>query len=147
MPNCELVGVQQRQPISKEQDPAAPHVPPYQITCTFRHLETNQAFQHHTDALILATGYAPLPPTFLDGVKDRINYLPNGKFDLSRNYSIAADDTIFVQNADLHSHGFASADLSFGPYRNAVILNTILGYEHFRLEKETSFQQFRPTTG
>lgn len=128
MPNCELVAVTRTNV----------------ITCTFRHLETRHAFNHYTDALILATGYTPKPPTFLDTLKPRINFLPNGKFDVSRHYSITSDDTIFVQNADLHSHGFAASDLSFGPYRNAVILNTILGYGYYYLERDTTFQQFRP---
>ena len=66
---------------------------------------------------------------------------------MSPNYSVAVDQTIFVQDADLHTHGFASADLSFGPYRNAVILNTILGYSDFPLEEGTSFQWFAGPAG
>src|SRR5580658_6979398 len=113
-----------------------------EISCTFRHCETREIFKHTTDALILSTGYKEKPPVFLANVKERINYLPNGKYNVSREYSVTADQTIFVQNADLHTHGFASSDLSFGPYRNAVILNTILGYPHFPLKDGTSFQRF-----
>jgi len=29
-----------------------------------------------------------------------------------------------------------------GPYRNAIILNSILGYEHFVMEKNVAFQRF-----
>ena len=144
MPNCELVNIEEKKNSTLLAKPNA--LSPSQIFCTFRHLETNQAFKHNTEALVLATGYTAQPPIFLEEVKERINYLPNGKFDVSRNYAITADDTIFVQNADLHSHGFASADLSFGPYRNAVIINTILGRDHFRLERDTTFQRFNPTT-
>jgi lysine N6-hydroxylase len=110
--------------------------------CTFRNSDTNQIFEHRTDALVLATGYKERSPTFLDGLKDRIDYLANGKYDVSHQYSVTADHSIFVQNADLHSHGFASSDLSFGPYRNAGILNQVLGYEHFALEKNIAFQSF-----
>ena len=129
-PNCEL---QEGQFDSKE------------IRCVFRHRETGELFDHTTDVLILATGYQPAPLTVLDAVRNRLNFLPSGMPELSRNYSITADHTIFLQNQDLHSHGFASADLSFGPYRNAVILNTILGREHFRLEQQTIFQSFDRT--
>jgi lysine N6-hydroxylase len=131
-PNCELTEIK---------------IDGHQIICMFRHSETKEIFKHTTDALILSTGYKEKPPAFLTNVKERINWLPNGKFDVSRTYSVSADQSIFVQNADLHSHGFASADLSFGPYRNAVILNSILGYPHFHLEEGTSFQRFGGAAG
>jgi lysine N6-hydroxylase len=126
-PNCELINIK---------------VDSQQIICTFRHCETKEMFEHTTDALILSTGYKEKPATFLTNVKERINYLSNGKYNVSQEYGVTNDQTIFVQNADLHTHGFASADLSFGPYRNAVILNAILGYPHFPLETGTSFQRF-----
>jgi lysine N6-hydroxylase len=140
MPNCELVAVDQH---SNEITPYQSDTgTPYKLTCQFRHLETTRTFDHPTDALILATGYKEQPPNFLQQIKERINYLPTGKLDIAPNYAITNDQTIFVQNADLHSHGFASADLSFGPYRNAVILNTILGVDHFKLETHIAFQTF-----
>jgi lysine N6-hydroxylase len=126
-PNCELIKIK---------------IDSQQLHCTFQHSETKEILGHTTDALILATGYKEKPPVFLEAVKERINYLPSGKYNVSREYSVTDDQTIFVQNADLHTHGFASADLSFGPYRNAVILNTLLGYPHFQVEQGTSFQQF-----
>jgi len=126
-PNCELTQIK---------------IDGKEIISTFQHCETKEIFEHTTDVLILSTGYQEKPPAFLRNVKERINYLPNGKYNVSREYSVTDDQTIFVQNADLHTHGFASADLSFGPYRNAVILNRILGYEHYRLESQTGFQQF-----
>ena len=43
----------------------------------------------------------------------------------------------------MYSHGFNAADLSLGPYRNAVILNTILERQHFDIEKERGVQIFR----
>jgi lysine N6-hydroxylase len=126
-PNCELVEIK---------------IDSQEIICTFSHSDTQEAIEHRTDALVLATGYKGQPPAFLESIKERINYLPSGKLGIARNYAITTDQSIFIQNADLHTHGFASADLSFGPYRNAVILNTILGYPHFPLETGTSFQQF-----
>jgi len=113
------------------------------LLCVVRHQDTGQLTEHATGALVVATGYEPAPLDFLEGVRDRICYLPSGQLDVDEEYAIAADRRIFVQNADLHSHGFASADLSFGPYRNAVILNAILGRDHFRLERDTTFQMFQ----
>jgi lysine N6-hydroxylase len=112
------------------------------ISLLFYHLTNEQFFEHQTDAAIFATGYKNIIPEFLDPVKDRIQWNETGNYDLNKNYSVDSNDSIFVQNADLHSHGFNSADLGMGPYRNATILNTILGYDHFKVEKNIAFQMF-----
>ena len=64
---------------------------------------------------------------------------------IDRDYSIDQQRSIFVQNAETHSHGFNAADLSLGPYRNAVIINSILGNNHYPTDHRTTFQQFGMT--
>jgi len=113
-----------------------------ELNLTFRHTELQQDFQHRTDAVILATGYRGFIPDFINPIRHRIQWMDNGSYGLNRNYSIDGCNQVFVQNADLHTHGFNSADLGLGPYRNTVILNTILQKEHFAMEKGISFQTF-----
>lgn len=109
----------------------------------FEHNEAEQEFKHCTDTLILATGYGYQVPSFIDPVRELIQWTEDKKFKVNLDYSISADHkNIFVQNADLHTHGFNSPDLGMGPYRNAVILNTILGKEKYCLEKNIAFQTF-----
>jgi len=108
----------------------------------FRNPETNISFQHETSAVILATGYKNIVPEFLKGIEDLILWNENNFYDVQKDYSITKDKTIFAQNADLFSHGFNSADLGLGPYRNAIIINTILGKEHFSMETGIAFQSF-----
>lgn len=108
----------------------------------FHHLELLQSFQHQTQAVILATGYYHLVPLFVSGIHSRINWDREGRYQVNRNYSVDNHNTVFVQNADGHTHGFTSGDLGMGPYRNATILNTILGYEHYKLERGIAFQKF-----
>jgi len=108
------------------------------------HTDTGKRFSHHTHALILATGYQHHAPDLLWPLTTHIRWAPDGGYQVNRDYSIDKNRRIFVQNADLHTHGFNSADLGLGPYRNAVILNTILGHEHFPLEKAHPFQTFGP---
>ncbi|HLP37718.1 lysine N(6)-hydroxylase/L-ornithine N(5)-oxygenase family protein [Lacibacter sp.] len=108
-------------------------------------LQTQQqkCFQSETEALILATGYQNQVPAFMDGIKDRIYWTGSGRYQVKRNYSIDVNGSeIFVQNAELLSHGFSAPDLGLGPYRNMMIINTILGDDYFKVEKETVFQRF-----
>jgi lysine N6-hydroxylase len=107
-----------------------------------RHLELNHCFTHVTNAVIFATGYRNAIPSFIDPVKELIQWSTDNVYNVNHNYSIDKNNSIFVQNAELHSHGFNAPDLGMGPYRNAVILNSILGREVFCIEKNTSFQTF-----
>lgn len=113
------------------------------LSCTFLHNETSRTFLNSTDALILATGYKYGIPNFLDPIKPAIRWDSRGKYDVNRNYSIDNYNSLFIQNGEIHTHGFNAPDLGMGPYRNAVILNTILGKEVFKIEKNVPFQNFR----
>jgi len=114
------------------------------ILCHFSHNETDTSFAHDTDRLILATGYTYQIPGFLKNIKKQINWDNKGRYNVNRNYSIDNKNSIFVQNAELHSHGFNTPDLGMGPYRNAIILNSILGYKYFDIEDQVAFQNFDP---
>ena len=108
----------------------------------FYHTQQEKVFTSVADAVVLATGYTYYIPSFLEPVKELIQWREDGLYNTRLNYSIDKDSRIFIQNAELHSHGFNAADLGMGAYRNAIILNTILGYEHFQIEHNTTFQTF-----
>lgn len=112
------------------------------LKCTIRNKETRRSMQHNTDALIMATGYQSVIPQFIQPIRERICWDKAGRYAVRRNYSIDENNTIFVQNAELHTHGFNAPDLGMGPYRNAIILNTVLGYSHFQIERDVPFQRF-----
>jgi lysine N6-hydroxylase len=107
----------------------------------FFHTEMLQRFDLKTEAVIFATGYTSIFPACMDQLKPEIN-MENGNFKANRNYSIDEAHTIFVQNAEQATHGFNASDLSLGPYRNAVILNTILKTDIFKVEQGKTFQRF-----
>jgi lysine N6-hydroxylase len=108
----------------------------------FQHRELQQEFNHKADAVIMATGYRNSMPGFISPIQKRIQWNNNDQYAVNRNYSIDKHNSVFVQNAELHSHGFNAPDLGMGPYRNSIILNSILGYEHFVMEKGIAFQSF-----
>jgi lysine N6-hydroxylase len=114
-------------------------------TLGLRHIEQGGTFALTTGALVLATGYRPRIPHFLDPVRDRIRWDERGRFQVDERYAIdRAGREIFVQNAEEHTHGFTAPDLGMGAYRNSVILAAMLGREVYPIERRIAFQQFGP---
>lgn len=106
-------------------------------------VEEDKKYLHTTDALVLATGYKYELPDFLDGISSRIKWDAKGRFATHRNYSIDQDaNQIFVQNAELHTHGFVTPDLGMACYRNSYIIKEITGLAHYDIETRIAFQQF-----
>ncbi|MGO3864592.1 lysine N(6)-hydroxylase/L-ornithine N(5)-oxygenase family protein [Glutamicibacter arilaitensis] len=113
-----------------------------QLAVTLRHERTAQDLEFVTDNLVMATGYRAGTPDFLDGITERINYLDDGRLNVDREYSIGLDEDIFVQNAELHTHGFTAPDLGMGAYRNSVIINRVAGRTAYPVEAQIAFQRF-----
>ncbi|MBF4992634.1 SidA/IucD/PvdA family monooxygenase [Arthrobacter gandavensis] len=107
------------------------------------HSEQGTSGELTTGAVVLATGYSYREPGFLQGIGSRIRRDSRGRFDVDRNYGIGvAPGEIFVQNAELHTHGFTSPDLGMAAYRNSTILREILGWEYYPVEASITFQEF-----
>jgi lysine N6-hydroxylase len=89
----------------------------------------------------MCTGYKPTA-SFLDGIKERrIDWKSTEKFNVQRNYSIDKNaNEIFVQNAELETHGFVTPDLGMGCYRNSYILREITG-NIYAVEQQIAFQK------
>ena len=112
-------------------------------TLELHHGEQDRGHLLETDAVVLSTGYAYQEPEFLSGIGDRIRRDAAGRFDVDRNYGVGTTaGEIFVQNAELHTHGFVSPDLGMAAYRNSVIIRELLGREHYRVERSIAFQEF-----
>lgn len=95
------------------------------------------------DELILATGYKYAMPKFLDGIRAQIEWDEKGRFDIHRNYSIDSKKSeIFVQNVELHTHGFVTPDLGMAAYRNSYIIKELTGKEYYPIEERIAFQEF-----
>lgn len=106
-------------------------------------VEEDQKYLHTTEALVLATGYGYEMPKFIEGISNRIQWDEKGRFATHRNYAVDHNaNEIFVQNAELHTHGFVTPDLGMACYRNSYIIKEITGIEHYPIEKQIAFQQF-----
>lgn len=118
-------------------------------TLQLRHEEHGRDYTLESEAVVLATGYSYKEPAFLSGIRDRIRRDAKGRFDVERNYGTGVEPgEIFVQNAELHTHGFVTPDLGMAAYRNSCILREITGREVYPVERSIAFQQFgAPASG
>lgn len=125
-PNCELTNIMGEK----------------NLTLYFRHKELAEDFIQETNAVILATGYHSVMPDYIKPLYPQILLDQRGHYNASERYSVDQNDSIFIQNAEQSTHGFNAADLSLGPYRNSVIMNSILGYTHYAIETGITYQSF-----
>ncbi|ABA22448.1 probable monooxygenase [Trichormus variabilis ATCC 29413] len=113
---------------------------------TYRHSHQNQPFIHHSDRIILATGYHHTIPNFMADIRDLLQWDEHGRYQVNFDYhlSLTQDipNQIFVQNAELHTHGIGAPDLGLGCYRNSVIINSLTGRDVYPVQKRNVFQQF-----
>lgn len=117
-------------------------------TLQLHHGEQGTDYTLESEAVVLATGYGYREPAFLAGIQDRIARDSAGRFAVDRNYGTGvAPGEIFVQNAELHTHGFVTPDLGMGAYRNSCILREITGREVYPVERSIAFQQFGAPLG
>lgn len=110
----------------------------------FKHLEQDYALDQLTGAVVLGTGYQYHLPDFIQGIKSQIEFDDRGQLAIQRDYGIDVRGDIFIQNAGLHTHGISSPDLGMGCYRNATILQAVLGYAPYPIETRIAFQTFAP---
>ncbi len=112
-------------------------------TLRLRQTETGEEYEVETSAVVLATGYQRSTPRFLDGVRDRLRLDDRGRLDARGDFSVDRDGgEVFVQNAEIHTHGFVAPDLGMGAWRNAAILERVLGEAPYAVEQRVMFQDF-----
>jgi len=115
-------------------------------TLEFIHQELDHQFCTNTDFLILATGYSYKEPSFLENISSRLRRDKTNTLISSACYSIDINDNeVFMLNGCIDSQGIIASDLGMGPYRNSIIINKILGYNHFEIEEQVAFQNFGAT--
>ncbi|MBB3698222.1 SidA/IucD/PvdA family monooxygenase [Flammeovirga yaeyamensis] len=113
------------------------------VKLAFRQEEEGKYYQHETDLVLAATGYKAQMPTFIHGIEHLLRIDHQGNFNANRNYTVDhVGNSIFVQNAELNTHGFVTPDLGMGAYRNSYIIREITGKEYYPIEEKIAFQKF-----
>ncbi|SFY50665.1 lysine N(6)-hydroxylase/L-ornithine N(5)-oxygenase family protein [Streptomyces sp. F-1] len=111
------------------------------------HLQEGSRSRLATDAVVLATGYRQRPLDRLlaaldpylrrdDGDRPRIDA------DFRLDLDPAVTGSVYVQNAELHTHGVGAPDLGLAAWRGATILNSLTGKDPYPLPSRTAFTTF-----
>ena len=111
---------------------------------TFKQQQQQQYFEVIADYVISATGYQHRLPAFMQGLDEVLQRDKQGRLQISADYEVAnqAQGRIFVQNAELHTHGIGTPDLGLGAWRAATIINQLLEQPAYELVSDNTFQQF-----
>ncbi|WFB10085.1 SidA/IucD/PvdA family monooxygenase [Streptomyces sp. LX-29] len=118
------------------------------------HVQQGTRSRLTTDAVVLATGYrerrtdillAALAPYIRRDSSDRPRIDEHHRLVLDP----SVKGTVYVQNAELHTHGIGAPDLGLAAWRSATILNSLTGTTTFPLPARTAFTTFGldPTPG
>jgi lysine N6-hydroxylase len=114
----------------------------YLLDCHQRQAE--ESFVHESEVVILGTGYERPVPDFLEPLEGVINWDERGRFEVTENHCLEIDvpGDVFLQNAELHTHGVGVPDLGLGCYRNTKFVNRLVGREAYPEDTDTVFQDF-----
>lgn len=117
------------------------------VELALRHVEEGSETRLRTDAVVLATGYAERPvDTLLEPLRPHLARDAAGRPLVGTDQRLALDEkaggSVFVQNAERHTHGVGTPDLGLAAWRSAVILNTLTGRDAYPLPSRTAFTTF-----
>jgi lysine N6-hydroxylase len=121
------------------------------LRLVLRHRDEDVTFTHETDVLVLGTGHreAPVP---IPALAELAVLDERGRPVIEADYRVRLRDgaggrALFVQNAELHTHGVGAPDLGLGAHRNAVIVNALCGRERYPVRERNVFQSFGAPAG
>ncbi|SCK08953.1 lysine N(6)-hydroxylase/L-ornithine N(5)-oxygenase family protein [Streptomyces sp. WMMB 322] len=116
----------------------------YVLTC--RHGQEESLFEFRTSAIVSATGYAARRPDFLDTLDGLVDWDGKGRYQVDGDYRVALDPRVsgalYVQNAEMHTHGVSAPDLTLGAWRAAAILNAAAGRTVLPVAPRQAFTTF-----
>ncbi|MGP4114047.1 lysine N(6)-hydroxylase/L-ornithine N(5)-oxygenase family protein [Streptomyces sp. 4N509B] len=119
------------------------------------HVEQGERSRLTTSALVLATGYRerPLDP-LLTTLNSVVRRDASGRPSIDAHYRLdlapEVSGSVYVQNAERHTHGVGAPDLGLLAHRSATILNSLTGERRYPVSRRAAFTTFglrRPSEG
>ncbi|MFJ3301682.1 lysine N(6)-hydroxylase/L-ornithine N(5)-oxygenase family protein [Streptomyces sp. NPDC086549] len=117
------------------------------IELHLEHVQQDSRSRLTTDAVVLATGYRERPVGhILAGLDPYLRRDGSGRPRVDERFRLVLDPSVtgsvYVQNAELHTHGVGAPDLGLAAWRSATILNSLTGKEPYPLPARTAFTTF-----
>ncbi|MBV2357005.1 SidA/IucD/PvdA family monooxygenase [Streptomyces sp. J2-1] len=111
------------------------------------HLQQGTRSRLTTGAVVLATGYRERPlGRLLAGLDPYMRRDNRERPRVDEEFRLVLDPSVtgsvFVQNAEQHTHGVGAPDLGLTAWRGASILNSVTGAEPYPLPARTAFTTF-----
>ena len=117
------------------------------IELHLEHIQQGSRSRLTTDAVVLATGYRERPlDRILAGLDPYLRRDSRERPRVDEQFRLDLDPsvtgTVYVQNAELHTHGVGAPDLGLAAWRSATILNALTGKDPYPLPTRTAFTTF-----
>ncbi|GHB30637.1 monooxygenase [Streptomyces viridiviolaceus] len=117
------------------------------IELHLEHTQQNTRTRLTTDAVVLATGYRERPlGRILAGLDPYLRRDSHERPRIDERFRLVLDPcvtgSVYVQNAETHTHGVGAPDLGLAAWRSATILNDLTGNEPYPLPARTAFTTF-----
>jgi lysine N6-hydroxylase len=114
----------------------------YVLDC--RQVQQDRTFSVPTEAVVLATGYAPRRPALLDPLLPLLDLDERGRYRVDADHRVAlrCPGALYVQNAETHTHGVGAPDLGLGAWRSATILGAVTGRPLVDVPQQGAFTAF-----
>ncbi|OIJ89073.1 lysine N(6)-hydroxylase/L-ornithine N(5)-oxygenase family protein [Streptomyces colonosanans] len=125
----------------------ADHIATGTVELQLEHTQQGTRSRHTTNAVVLATGYRERPlGRILAGLDPYLQRDRSRRLSIDDQFRLVLDPSItgsvYVQNAELHTHGIGAPDLGLAAWRSATILNSLTGKEPYPLPRRTAFTTF-----
>jgi lysine N6-hydroxylase len=117
------------------------------LELVLRHVQQGTSTIVRTDAVVCATGYAERDlGTLLEPLAELVERDRSGRLVVGADYRVGLAEgvggSLFVQNAERHTHGAGAPDLGLAAWRSATILNEVCGKLVYPLPERTAFTTF-----
>lgn len=117
------------------------------VVLSCRERRQDRRFDVRTDVVVLATGYAQRRPSCLAPLHGLLRRADGERgLPVGDGYRVAlapeVTGRLYVQNAELGTHGVGAPDLGLGAHRSATILNDLAGRTLHALPERTAYTSF-----